>query len=507
MWRYTPVLNVCVQLLLSCFLGAVAARAGVVPPAPARARPSCSTSLSLSTCAAGWRSASTFATARSTPSSGCSSRSARSRSLPPPPRSSPPARDSRTPSPPPSLVPHRRPWRPHPRLATLRNLAEPILVLHHRRRPPRPHRSPWRRKTRLQTRPPSCHLELHLPAPGDPPPPGNARRRAAPEPEPDVPPLAARTLARLAKNPVLWGIASGVVLSITRAGAWLDAPSQPPTSASQNAALAEATARSFGATVTPLGMFVTGAWMAHQGTGLTGTPEMTQTSGTSPSGHVPSARPLDFVSVARPPGIDPPPSRPGPGPGSPGGFVSIPSGVLPVRVVCETDRRTRGDVRVIARDRCVIAGRGHRCYAHRESPVSVASVVLTEKHGALPTSSPHKSSAASCASSPRRWRGAQRYARECSDRARVRRRRRRGRASGGAPTPREDRSRFTHVRRQRVVNTFRRMSPPRTLICFLATTMTETTNRTLMASPSFRLISSSDVPASRRLERTPLHLE
>ena len=384
MWRYTPVLNVCVQLLLSCFLGAVAARAGVVSPRAKRA--------------------SDLRVPRRSPS-------------PRVPRGGAPRRLSR-----PRALPLRRgvPRDPRARAPCLRRRGP-----HPRARFPNPRVHPLPSYRTVAPGDPTlasrlCETWLSLSwfstivvglpvltaALGDE---KRAFRLAlqaaissfifqlpgillllethaaarAPEPEPDVPPLAARTLARLAKNPVLWGIASGVVLSITRAGAWLDAPSQPPTSASQNAAFVEATARSFGATVTPLGMFVTGAWMAHQGTGLTGTPEMTQTSG-RPRRDTSRARALSISCPSRVPrGLTRPRPRPWPRPGLPLVVSSrsrlvfslcvLFAKLIVVPAVTFALSRATG---VLSREEVI----GATLIA--SLPVSVASVVLTEKHGA-----------------------------------------------------------------------------------------------------------------------------
>ena len=384
MWRYTPVLNVCVQLLLSCFLGAVAARAGVVSP-PARSALQTfvfHVALPLHVCRgvalrvdfrdrALYPFVGVFLAIRALALLASAAAVLTPRARFPNPRVHPlPSYRTVAPGDPTLASRLCETWLSLSWFSTI-VVGLPVLTAA---------LGDEKRAFRLALQAAISSFIFQLP--------GilllletHAAARA-PEPEPDVPPLAARTLARLAKNPVLWGIASGVVLSITRAGAWLDAPSQPPTSASQNAAFVEATARSFGATVTPLGMFVTGAWMAHQGTGLTGTPEMTQTSGTSPSGHVPSARPLDFVSVARPPGIDPPPS---PAPARPAPLVVssrsrlvfslcvLFAKLIVVPAVTFALSRATG---VLSREEVI----GATLIA--SLPVSVASVVLTEKHGA-----------------------------------------------------------------------------------------------------------------------------
>ena len=393
MWRYTPVLNVCVQLLLSCLLGAVAASAGVVPP-PAR------------------RALQTFVFHVALPLHVCRGVALRVD-----------FRDR-------ALYPFVGVFLV---IRALALLASAAAVLTPRARFPNPRVHPLADDRPVVLGDPTlasrlCETWLGLSwfstivvglpvltaALGD----QNLAFRLALQaaissfifqlpgillllethaatplvPAPDAPLLAARALARLAKNPVLWGIASGIVLSVTRAGQWLDAPSHPPTSASQNAAFIEATARSFGAVVTPLGMFVTGAWMAHRGTemrGTPGTPGTTQTEGTSPSGHTPSAPPLEFVSVAPQPGTNPSPA-PSPSP-SPS-----PS---PTRAPVVSSSRSR-----LAFSLCVLVAklvvvpavtfalsRATGVLSREEVigatliaslPVSVASVVLTERHGA-----------------------------------------------------------------------------------------------------------------------------
>jgi predicted permease len=81
--------------------------------------------------------------------------------------------------------------------------------------------------------------------------------------------LLARVLARLARNPVLWGILVGVALSVSRAGPkWLD-PDDPAARGgdlSRYLAFVAGFAERFGRCVTPAGMFITGAWMGHRAT-------------------------------------------------------------------------------------------------------------------------------------------------------------------------------------------------------------------------------------------------
>lgn len=380
MWRYTPVLNVCVQLLLSCLLGAVAASAGVVPP-PAR------------------RALQTFVFHVALPLHVCRGVALRVD-----------FRDR-------ALYPFVGVFLA---IRALALLASAAAVLTPRARFPNPRVHPLAHDRPVVLGDPTlasrlCETWLGLSwfstivvglpvltaALGD----QNLAFRLALQAAissfifqlpgillllethaatsrvlgPDAPPLAARALARLAKNPVLWGIASGIVLSVTRAGEWLDAPSHPPTSASQNAAFIEATARSFGAVVTPLGMFVTGAWMAHRGTGMRGTTGTPGTPGTSPSGHTPSAPPLEFVSptTSPSPSPSPPPSR-APVVSSSRSRLAFSLCVLVAKLVVVPAvtfalARATG---VLSREEVI----GATLIA--SLPVSVASVVLTERHGA-----------------------------------------------------------------------------------------------------------------------------
>jgi predicted permease len=61
---------------------------------------------------------------------------------------------------------------------------------------------------------------------------------------------------RLVRNPVLWAIMGGIVLSTTHTGTWINN--------TRSCVFLSATMASFASCVTPIGMFVTGAWIAHR---------------------------------------------------------------------------------------------------------------------------------------------------------------------------------------------------------------------------------------------------
>jgi len=65
-----------------------------------------------------------------------------------------------------------------------------------------------------------------------------------------------RVCIRLARNPVLWAIVCGIVLSMTHTGTWFNT--------TRTFQFLINTAQSFGQCVTPIGMFVTGAWIGHR---------------------------------------------------------------------------------------------------------------------------------------------------------------------------------------------------------------------------------------------------
>ena len=77
--------------------------------------------------------------------------------------------------------------------------------------------------------------------------------------------LARRVARRLATNPVLAGIVIGIALSVATAGEALkDAEAQDETSDVRYLAFIPTAASWFGQCVTPLGMFITGAWAADR---------------------------------------------------------------------------------------------------------------------------------------------------------------------------------------------------------------------------------------------------
>ena len=128
--------------------------------------------------------------------------------------------------------------------------------------------------TTTTTSPPSL-FSASPPPPPPPPTSSSFSRDGAPNTAavPAAAPAAAsegghllRVLSRMAVNPVFLGILIGVILSVTGAGAWLDPRMHGESNQvySEYAAFIPGTARLLGQTVTPIGMFVTGAWMCHQ---------------------------------------------------------------------------------------------------------------------------------------------------------------------------------------------------------------------------------------------------